>query len=102
MWFLPKSRLLFLSTVIFGMVIDFRHGSIKFQTFGKRKYQKNRERDLKNHSQLLRMGWTVIRLWEHEIEKDFEDYIRKIISSVYNRQTEQNDTVRFSSQNRQK
>lgn len=69
---------------------DFWHGyrfstwEHKVSNFWKTKISKNRERDSKNHSQLRRMGWTVIRLWEHEIEKDFEDCIRKIISAVYN------------------
>jgi DNA mismatch endonuclease (patch repair protein) len=27
----------------------------------------NRQRDLRNHSRLRRMGWRVLRLWEHKV-----------------------------------
>ena len=28
------------------------------------------------------MGWTVIRLWEYELERDYEASIEKIVRSV--------------------
>jgi DNA mismatch endonuclease, patch repair protein len=34
------------------------------------KRQRNRERDLRNTSKLEAEGWTVVRFWEHEVNKD--------------------------------
>ena len=31
------------------------------------KIEGNRRRDLRNHSRLRRMGWRVLRLWEHKV-----------------------------------
>ncbi|MEW6448969.1 MAG: DUF559 domain-containing protein [Bacillota bacterium] len=46
---------------------------------------KNRERDRKNHTKLRKMGWKVIRLWKHNITRDFERCIERIISAVKGR-----------------
>ena len=67
---------------------DFWHGyrlpswEDKVSDFWKKKISKNRQRDIKNHRKLRRMGWTVIRLWQHEIEKNFESCIERILSVV--------------------
>jgi len=67
---------------------DFWHGyrfplwQNKVSDFWKVKISKNRERDIKNHRKLRNMGWTVIRLWQHEIKNDFEASIAKIIKTV--------------------
>ncbi len=61
---------------------DFSSWENKVSDFWKGKISKNRERDLKNHQELSELGWTVIRLWQHEVEKDFEDCIDRIISAV--------------------
>jgi DNA mismatch endonuclease (patch repair protein) len=67
---------------------DFWHGyrfplwQDKVSDFWKEKISKNRERDIKNHSILRQMGWTVIRLWQHEIQRDFEACIERILMMV--------------------
>ena len=67
---------------------DFWHGyrfpswEIKVSGFWKKKISKNRERDTRNHRKLREMGWTVIRLWQHEVQKDFESCIDRIVSAV--------------------
>lgn len=67
---------------------DFWHGyrfpswEHKVSDFWKTKISRNRERDAKNHRQLRGMGWTVIRLWQHEVQKDFESCINRIITTV--------------------
>lgn len=33
------------------------------------KIEANRRRDARNHRRLRRMGWKVVRLWEHQVEK---------------------------------
>ncbi len=67
---------------------DFWHGyrfpswETKVSDFWKKKINKNRDRDTKNHRKLRKMGWTVIRLWQHEIHKDIETCINRIESAV--------------------
>ena len=67
---------------------DFWHGyrfptwEHKVSDFWKTKISKNRERDAKNHRRLREMGWTVIRLWQHDLERDFEDSIKRIVSAL--------------------
>lgn len=67
---------------------DFWHGyrfpswEHKVSDFWKRKISKNRERDNKNHRKLRNTGWKVVRLWQYDIEKNFEISINRIISAV--------------------
>lgn len=67
---------------------DFWHGyrfpawEHKVSDFWKKKISKSRERDTKSHRKLRDMGWTVIRLWQHDLERDFEGSIERIISAV--------------------
>ena len=67
---------------------DFWHGyrfpswEHKVSDFWKEKISKNRERDRGNHRKLKEMGWTVIRLWQHDLERDFQGSIEKIVTSV--------------------
>ncbi len=67
---------------------DFWHGyrfpewEHKLSDFWKTKISKTIERDAKNHQQLCDMGWTVIQLWQHDLEKSFEECIERIVSAV--------------------
>jgi len=67
---------------------DFWHGyrfptwEHKVSDFWKKKISKSRERDTKSHRKLRDMGWTVIRLWQHDLERDFDGSIERIISAV--------------------
>ena len=67
---------------------DFWHGyrfpswEHKVSDFWKQKINKNRERDRRNHRKLKEMGWTVIRLWQHDLERDFQECIEKIVAAV--------------------
>lgn len=51
--------------------------------FWKKKINKNRERDAANHRRLRQMEWTVIRLWQHEVEKNFDACIDRIVAAVH-------------------
>jgi DNA mismatch endonuclease (patch repair protein) len=42
------------------------------------KITQNRIRDRKNYAKLRRRGWKVIRIWEHEIEKDLQGCVSRI------------------------
>lgn len=63
---------------------DFWHGyrfpqwEHKLSKFWRKKIGETRRRDQRNFAKLRRMGWRVIRIWEHSIEKDLNRVIRKI------------------------
>lgn len=67
---------------------DFWHGyrfptwSNRLSPFWKNKIEANRKRDLKNFTKLRRKGWTVVRIWEHEIEEDLDRCVMEVIESV--------------------
>ena len=67
---------------------DFWHGyrfpswKHKLTNFWKKKISKNRERDIRNRRKLKNMGWRVIRLWQHEIEQDFNSCISRIEAAI--------------------
>lgn len=46
--------------------------------FWKNKLVENQERDAKVTNNLEKMGWKVIRLWEHQIEKDLSGCLNLI------------------------
>ena len=67
---------------------DFWHGyrfltwEHKVSEFWKTKISKTRERDMKNDHRLCEMGWTVVRLWQHDLERDYEASIQSIVRAV--------------------
>ena len=44
------------------------------------KIEENIKRDRRNRSKLRREGWRVLRIWEHEVQKQFDQTIEKIIA----------------------
>lgn len=42
----------------------------------------NRRCDAQNHARLMRAGWTVIRQWEHQIERDPELCLRRVLAAT--------------------
>lgn len=63
---------------------DFWHGwrfpvwRDKLSVAWEAKIEKTRQRDTRNFQSLRRRGWRVVRLWEHQLERDAEACIRKI------------------------
>jgi len=57
----------------------------KLAPYWKRKIERNRERDTSNFGKLRRRGWLVIRIWEHQIERDLEACVRLIVPAVRDR-----------------
>jgi len=55
---------------------DFWHGwrfpvwRLKLSEKWEKKIELNRIRDVRNHRLLRRRGWKVVRIWEHQLEKD--------------------------------
>ncbi|HZG70710.1 MAG TPA: very short patch repair endonuclease [Chondromyces sp.] len=52
------------------------------QEFWLNKFEKNIERDRKVSRYYYEENWDIMRVWEHEIRKDFENTIRKIINLI--------------------
>lgn len=71
---------------------DFWHGyrfpswEYKVSEFWRKKITKNRERDRKNHRLLRSMGWKVVRIWQHQIDRDLVGCVNRVISLVRDRQ----------------
>lgn len=68
---------------------DFWHG-YQFSKFKKRlpkeywleKIERNMKRDRSNRAKLRKNGWKVLRVWEHEIKKDLDRVLEKIIKFI--------------------
>jgi DNA mismatch endonuclease (patch repair protein) len=70
---------------------DFWHG-FRFATwqhrvsrFWQKKINMNRGRDQRNFRRLRGMGWRVIRIWQHQLKKDPEACIFKIMNAITSR-----------------
>lgn len=50
--------------------------------FWRGKIENNRKRDKKTTSYLRKNGWEVLRFWEHDIKKNIENCVKKIVSSI--------------------
>lgn len=46
------------------------------------KIEATRRRDARNHRKLRRMGWKVVRLWEHQIDRDMSSCLEKVILAL--------------------
>lgn len=66
---------------------DFWHG-YRFKKWRRRlpkkywvsKIKRNMERDAKHRRMLAKSGWKVLTVWQHQLKKDFEECIKKIIT----------------------
>lgn len=56
------------------------HGSMPMtnRKFWRKKINRNKEKDKEVNREYRRMGWKVLRFWEHQIKKDMLKVIRKI------------------------
>lgn len=63
---------------------DFWHGFMfprwekSLPPFWQQKIRRNRARDRRCHAKLRRGGWTVFRIWEHQIRGDVEEVVLRI------------------------
>lgn len=67
---------------------DFWHGyrfpqwEKKLPKFWRNKIGETRKRDRRNFAKLRRTGWYVIRIWQHEIERDLRGVVKEIVRAV--------------------
>ncbi|MCM3530234.1 very short patch repair endonuclease [Cytobacillus oceanisediminis] len=50
--------------------------------FWKKKLERNQERDKEHTQYYIQRGWHILRIWEHEIRKEFDITIEKIASFI--------------------
>ena len=74
---------------------DFWHGwrfeawRLKLSETWEEKIAANRRRDRRNHARLRRMGWSVVRLWEHQVDRATERCLARIMTAIERRVTAQ-------------
>jgi DNA mismatch endonuclease (patch repair protein) len=67
---------------------DFWHGwrfplwRGKLQPFWREKIERNRRRDRCNERRLRRLGWRVLHFWGHQIERDVEGVVRRVVEEL--------------------
>jgi DNA mismatch endonuclease (patch repair protein) len=67
---------------------DFWHGyrfpvwQSQVSEFWRRKIEGNRKRDKRTFRLLRSRGWRVLRLWQHEIERDIDGSVHRIVVLV--------------------
>ena len=67
---------------------DFWHGwrlplwEHKLSKTWKDKIRATRSRDQQNFKLLRRMGWKVVRVWEHEVERGVDRCLRRILTAL--------------------
>jgi DNA mismatch endonuclease (patch repair protein) len=70
---------------------DYWHGwrfpawRTKLASYWKQKIEGNRRRDRRNFDRLRRGGWVVIRVWEHDVERDAARCVDRIETAVRSR-----------------
>ena len=47
-----------------------------------RKISENRARDRRNSRRLRQDGWKVVRLWQHEVERDLNLCVERVVEAV--------------------
>lgn len=63
----------------------FRQWRDSVSPFWQQKIGKNRARDCRNFMKLRHMGWRVVRVWQHSIERNLDTEIRRIIQAIASR-----------------
>jgi DNA mismatch endonuclease (patch repair protein) len=50
--------------------------------YWRQKIERNRKRDRKNFRRLRRLGWTVVRFWDHQVQRDLDAVVARIAGLV--------------------
>ncbi len=61
---------------------DFPSWEHKVSDFWRTKISTTIKRDARNHELLNGMGWKVIRLWQHDLNQDFEASIQQVMDAA--------------------
>lgn len=75
---------------------DFWHGwrfpqwKEKLSTYWREKIERNRQRDQRNFRWLRRNGWSVLRIWGHDVERDSVNVVIRVKSLLERCSNEKN------------
>jgi DNA mismatch endonuclease (patch repair protein) len=67
---------------------DFWHGfgfearAARLTPFWRAKIERNMTRDREDERRLRESGWRVVRLWEHEVRRDLEGCVERVVSAL--------------------
>jgi DNA mismatch endonuclease (patch repair protein) len=67
---------------------DFWHGwrfpawRLKLSEKWEAKIESNRRRDARNHARLRRAGWLVVRIWEHQMQRNPLRCLEKVLDAI--------------------
>jgi len=88
-WLPGRPDLVFVrSRVVVFVDGDYWHGwrfpewKEKLGSYWKQKIENNRRRDVRNFRRLRNAGWLVIRLWEHDVERDPRRCIDRVEAAI--------------------
>ena len=65
-----------------GTVGDFQHGGLSCPRNGRARLRRTDAENSRNHRWLRTSGWRVVRLWEHQIERDPDACLKRIIAAI--------------------
>jgi len=89
-WLPGRPDLVFVrSRVVVFVDGDYWHGwrfpewKEKLGSYWKQKIENNRRRDVRNFRRLRNAGWLVIRLWEHDVERDPRRCIDRVEAAIH-------------------
>ena len=77
---LPRKRIAIFCDGDFWHGYRYREKKKLGKKFWRDKIERNMRRDIRVSRKLRREGWSVLRFWEHDIEKDPEKCVRRIKS----------------------
>jgi|SRR5581483_6516045 len=77
----PRARLaVFVDGCFWHHCPDHYQAPVRNAEYWKSKVARNRQRDRRVDADLANLGWTVIRIWEHEVEERLTDVVDRIES----------------------
>jgi DNA mismatch endonuclease (patch repair protein) len=77
----PRSRIAVFLDGDFWHGYQFNSWSATLTPRWREKIDKTRRRDQRNRRRLQRAGWRVLRFWQHEIDRDLDKVVAKIVAA---------------------
>ena len=78
----PKARVVIFVDGIFWHGYRYPAWKQRLSPYWQSKIERNRARDIRNHRKLRRLGWTVVRIWEHQVKRDAEECAIQVAALV--------------------
>jgi DNA mismatch endonuclease (patch repair protein) len=75
---LPEKKIAIFVDGDFWHGYDYERRGKKLPKFWKAKIERNIARDRRDSARLRRLGWKVVRVWEHDLERNPDKFVRRI------------------------